>query len=71
MVCRLPVAAAAGDLLNAGVLVISSAAEPPAVPADTFVLECAGETAASVCTKLEHRKVLSRRGDGYSGGGGI
>ncbi len=73
MVCRVaPSAALAlGELLTAGVLVVSSALQQPPAPADAFVLECEGETAASVCTKLERRKVLSRRGDGYTGGGGI
>ena len=73
MVCRLSGAAisALKHLLHSGLLVISSGPERPELPADLAVLECAGKTAADICTILERRKLLNRRPDAFTGGGGI
>jgi sulfate adenylyltransferase large subunit len=73
MVCQIPAAAGAAitRLLCAGLLVISSGPDRPEIPPDAVLLECAGEAAADICTKLERRKILSRRPDAFTGGGGI
>ena len=70
MACRVP-AAAAADLLRAGFLVIVSAPDRPELQSDAPLLECAGQTAPDICTALERRKILNRRPDAFTGGGGI
>jgi hypothetical protein len=73
MVCHIldPSAHVAAHLLRSGFLVISSDAVQPPLPAGSVLLECAGKTAPDVCTILERRKLLTRRPDAFTGGGGI
>jgi sulfate adenylyltransferase large subunit len=73
MVCQMPASAGATieRLLRAGLLVISTGADRPEVGVDAVLIECAGEAAADICTRLERRKILTRRPDAFTGGGGI
>jgi hypothetical protein len=73
MVCRIPAPAGfiAEHLIGSGFLVISSDPDRPQLQADAVLMECAGKTAPDVCTILERRKLLNRRPDAFTGGGGI